>query len=55
MCFITYVGNEMCQACDSKLTNLTTPEVYAREIENAIQRIKQSIPKVYVNLSKHWT
>ncbi|KAF1798760.1 hypothetical protein V8B55DRAFT_1388400 [Mucor lusitanicus] len=43
-------SNEMCQACDSKLTNLTTPEVYAREIENAIQRIKQSIPKVYVNL-----
>ncbi|KAK4515678.1 pre-rRNA processing protein [Mucor velutinosus] len=43
-------SNEMCQSCDSKLTNLTTPEVYAREIENAVQRIKRSIPKTFVNL-----
>ncbi|KAL9539926.1 hypothetical protein MBANPS3_009989 [Mucor bainieri] len=48
-------SNEMCQACDSKLTNLTTPDVYAREIENAVQRIQKSMPKVFVNLSEHST
>lgn len=45
-------GNEMCQSCNSELANLTTPEVYAREVENAIQRIQKSIPKVFVNLSE---
>ncbi|CAO3625346.1 unnamed protein product [Mucor fragilis] len=43
-------SNEMCQSCNSELANLTTPEVYAREVENAIQRIQKSIPKVFVNL-----
>lgn len=42
----------MCQSCDSNLSNLTTPDVYAKAIENAVQRIRKTIPNVFVNLSK---
>ncbi|EPB86320.1 hypothetical protein HMPREF1544_06859 [Mucor circinelloides 1006PhL] len=46
-----HVGsNEMCQSCDSSLSNLTTPDVYAQAIENAVQRIRKTIPNVFVNL-----
>lgn len=42
----------MCYSCDSKYFNLTTPDRYSIEIENAVQRIKESVPNVLVNLRK---
>lgn len=43
-------SNDMCGACNSSYMDQVTPEKYGAYVENAIDRIHASIPKVLVNL-----
>lgn len=43
-------SNDMCGACNSSYINDTTPEVFGSYVEAAVERIRNSIPKVLINL-----
>ncbi|KAI8083693.1 hypothetical protein BDF21DRAFT_336998 [Thamnidium elegans] len=43
-------SNDMCGACNSSYINDTTPEVFGSYVEAAVERIRNNIPKVLVNL-----
>ncbi|KAI9272278.1 SGNH hydrolase-type esterase domain-containing protein, partial [Helicostylum pulchrum] len=43
-------SNDMCGACNSSYINDTTPEVFGNYVEAAVERIRNGIPKVLVNL-----
>lgn len=43
-------SNDMCSACNSSYINDTTPEVFGSYVEAAVERIRNGIPKVLVNL-----
>jgi hypothetical protein len=44
--------NDLCRYCDEKYKQYATPAVFEQNIENAILRVKKSIPRSILNISK---
>ena len=49
-----FIGsNELCRDCRPEYANMTTPDVFKKYVEKAIERIHEAVPdRTLINLSK---
>lgn len=47
-----YIGNDQCASCIDVLIPLLTPQAYGKHVTAAIERIRRTVPRVLINLSK---
>lgn len=48
------IGNDQCASCINALVPLLTPKAYGKHVTDAIERIRTTVPRVLINLSKYF-
>ncbi|KAG2206528.1 hypothetical protein INT47_008545 [Mucor saturninus] len=47
-------SNDQCASCINALVPLLTPKAYGKHVTDAIERIRTTVPRVLINLSKYF-